>query len=76
MIPQLKALATVAQAAMTLKNLKTKSTGVAAVAASVGVAAPQVLPPDSLETAVVQVVMGLIALYGFFKKGKEEGSAK
>jgi hypothetical protein len=58
------------RAALTIKNLKTKSTGVAAIAATGVVAAHEVLPADSMESAIVQVVLGLVALYGFFKQPK------
>lgn len=67
MITQLKALGAVLQAAATIKNLKTKSTGVAAGAVAVGVAAPEALQLDPAAAAIVQVVSGLIALYGLFK---------
>ena len=65
----------VLKVAATIKNLKSKSSQAAAVAASTAVAAPMVLPeqlpPDSLEKAIVQTVLGLIALYGFFKDCKQ-----
>lgn len=57
----------VLKVATSIQNLKSKSTKVAAGATAAAVAAPEVLPPDSVEAAVVQVVCGLIALYGFFK---------
>lgn len=68
LIPIISALATVYN-----ERIKTKSTidGAAITAAAAGiVSSPEVvgLPPDSVESYVVSIVVALVGLYRIFKK--------
>lgn len=68
MIALLKAIPALLSAAVSVKNLKSKSTATGVGVGAVGaVAASQALPPDSTEAIITNFVCAAVALYGLFK---------
>lgn len=48
------------------ENLKSKSTKAAVASAVAAAVAPEAMPPDSLESALTQIALGVVSLVLFF----------